>query len=197
MNTFWDERYASKEFIYGKKPNAYFKSCIDRLQAGKLLLPGEGEGRNAAYATKMGWDVFAFDQSKVAREKAMILAAEKGIEFNYKTGSLLDFPLKAGSFDMIALIYFHLFPEARRIYHSHLAAALIPGGTLMMEVFSKAQLQHNSGGPKDINLLYSKEELAADFSELKILQMDDLDIVLDEGPHHQGKASVIRLVAIK
>ncbi len=55
---FWDIRYSDSEYAYGTEPNVYFKSFIDTHSSGKILLPGEGEGRNAVYAAVKGWEVF-------------------------------------------------------------------------------------------------------------------------------------------
>ena len=74
---FWNERYAQKEYVYGKAPNAFFKSVIDQLKPGRLLVPGAGEGRDAVYAATLGWQVDAFDSSETGREKALSLAQEK------------------------------------------------------------------------------------------------------------------------
>ena len=65
MKTFWDARYSSKEFVYGKEPNDFFASELNKLNPGKMLLPGEGEGRNAAYAASQGWSVDAFDKETI------------------------------------------------------------------------------------------------------------------------------------
>ena len=56
MKEFWDTRYAEIDFAYGKTPNTFFKDSIDKLTPGKLLLPADGEGRNAVYAATKGWD---------------------------------------------------------------------------------------------------------------------------------------------
>lgn len=77
MKDFWDERYCGKEFVYGKKPNEYLNVKLTELHKGKILLPAEGEGRNAVYAAKLGWMVSAFDQSTNGKEKAEILAKKK------------------------------------------------------------------------------------------------------------------------
>ena len=71
---FWDMRYGDKDYAYGTEPNVYFKSFIDSNSSGKMLLPGEGEGRNAVYAAINGWDVYAVDQSQAGMEKAKKLA---------------------------------------------------------------------------------------------------------------------------
>jgi len=75
---FWNERYAGDEFVYGREPNRFFEQEMKRLKPGKLLLPCEGEGRNAVWAARHGWEVSAFDQSSVGKQKAELLAREFG-----------------------------------------------------------------------------------------------------------------------
>ena len=56
---FWNERYNAPEYAYGVEPNRYFQSVLDQFQGqpGRMLLPAEGEGRNAVYAALKGWKV--------------------------------------------------------------------------------------------------------------------------------------------
>ena len=77
MKEFWEIRYAEKQYAYGENPNVYFKEQLDKLKPGKILLPAEGEGRNAVYAAKQGWEVMAFDLSSEGKNKAEKLAAKK------------------------------------------------------------------------------------------------------------------------
>lgn len=197
MKEFWNDRYAAQEYVYGKDPNVFFRSWVDNSTPGKMLLPGEGEGRNAVYAATAGWEVYAFDQSDNAREKALKLAKDRNVEINYRLGSLLDKPLEEESYDMVGLIYFHLFPEARRIYHAHLASALKPGGLIVIEAFSKEQINNNTGGPKDVSLLYSLDDLINDFSGLEVVVAALEECLLDEGPFHQGMAELVKFVGRK
>ena len=78
MKQFWDERYGDDEYAYGTKPNTWFAEQLARMAQGRLLLPAEGEGRNAVYAAKLGWEVTAFDISAAGRDKAMRLAEKHG-----------------------------------------------------------------------------------------------------------------------
>lgn len=64
MSNFWDDRYRDGKYIYGTNPNAFFKEYIIKHPIGTILLPAEGEGRNAVYAAQCGWKVEAFDLSK-------------------------------------------------------------------------------------------------------------------------------------
>ena len=194
---FWDERYNTNDYVYGKEPNTYFRKFVDRHPPCKLLLPGEGEGRNAVYAAIKGWEVTAFDQSQVARMKALKLAGEKKTSFDYLIGTLDDLNFANNSFDYIALIFFHL-PEADRLQtHRKLIQLLKDGGKILVEVFHKDQLGKTSGGPKDITMLYDRTTLTEDFSALNILEMNKLTTALDEGEYHQGEASLIRMIAQK
>ena len=91
---FWNSRYQADDYVYGKTPNAFFRSQLDRLTAGNILLPAEGEGRNAVYAATQGWQVTAFDMSREGKRKADALAAERGVPLHYRVGTLdeLTFP---------------------------------------------------------------------------------------------------------
>lgn len=66
-----------------------------------------------------------------------------------------------------------------------------------MEAFSKEQIHNNSGGPRSEAMLYTLEELREDFRYLKINEIAQPDVKLDEGKYHRGKANVIRLLARK
>ena len=92
QSNFWDERYSSEEYVYGVEPNQFFKQVLDKIPVpGKLLLPGEGEGRNAVYAAKCGWLVDAYDQSINAQKKALKLAEINDVIINYSVVDLAKF----------------------------------------------------------------------------------------------------------
>lgn len=194
---FWDERYSNYVTVYGHEPNEFFKENIIKFATGKLLLPGEGEGRNAVFAAKLGWSVDAFDYSEAARTKAMAWAAENKVSLYYTTADLHDIILPPENYDVIGLIYIHLAPEARRSFHHRMIKALKSGGHLILEAFSKNQLHNISGGPKDEALLYDPKDLADDFKGINVTFLKEQRIRLNEGPFHQGKADVVRMIATK
>jgi len=80
----WDQRYSSEEYAYGKKANAFFSSQLANMSPGHILLPAEGEGRNAVHAATQGWAVEAFDQSFAGQKKALSLASGFGVEIRYQ-----------------------------------------------------------------------------------------------------------------
>ncbi len=193
----WDQRYAESEYVYGTNPNEFFKQELDKLVPGKILLPAEGEGRNAVYAAEKGWNVSAFDQSDEGRKKALRLAAERSVTIEYQIRNLETIGYPENHFDAIALVFVHTPAIKRQQIHRNLIRFLKPGGTLILIGYSKEQLQYNSGGPKEESMLFSEIELIEDFLELQINSIGKIETMIQEGDFHQGKASVIQMVAIK
>ncbi len=198
MKSFWDNRYSEASYAYGIEPNVFFAKHISQLKpAGNLLLPAEGQGRNAVYAAQLGWKVDAFDLSVEGRQKAMELAIQKGVTINYEIKDLNAISFPPNSYDAIGLIYVHMPPKLRVRVHEHLINALKVGGTLILEAFNPRQLSYQSGGPKTKDQLYTEEILKGDFHKIDIQDLSSLKTVLNEGKYHLGPAEVIRLVAQK
>lgn len=197
MANFWDERYSAEEYIFGKEPNAFFKSVIDRMEPGRILVPAAGEGRDAVYAATLGWDVLAVDQSITGKEKAMRLAAERGVTIRYDVQSIEETDLLSANFDAVALIYFHLPPALRQELHKRLPSALRPNGTVIIEAFTPKQIGNTSGGPTEPERLLTKEILMQELGTLKIMQCEEVSTELAEGTGHVGKAEVVRFVGKK
>jgi len=197
MKEFWDKRYDTQEYEYGTEPNEFFKQYIDQTKAGTVLLPGEGEGRNAVYAASKGWFVDAFDYSRIAREKALNLAQNQNVTINYTVSDFFDFTLKPGYYDLIALIYAHEHKDSRRTFHHNVINGLKKNGVLLLEAFSTEQLKNGPGGPKNIDMLYTLEDLKQDLKSLTIIQAEQIDIQLNSGSFHQGAGNVIRILARK
>jgi SAM-dependent methyltransferase len=197
MSFMWDKRYGTEEYAYGKEANAFFSAQLERIVPGQLLLPGEGEGRNAVYAARKGWAVDAFDQSSVGQAKALVLASEISVEINYRVCRMEDFSFKQNHYDAVGLLFFHANPAGRIFLHRKVFESLKPGGVLILEAFHKEQLKNNTGGPKSPEMLFDEETLSSDFALFETLLLEKQDIVLNEGPFHQGAASVIRFIGKK
>ena len=193
----WDERYSSEEFVYGQEPNIFFAEQLLKIKPGKLLLPCEGEGRNAVFAAKNKWEANAFDTSKQGKVKAEKLSRMNAVSINYelRDAMMADYP--ENSFDAIAFVYAHFPVHSRKKIHQKAVKWLKPGGILIIEAFTPDQLENQSGGPKDPTMLYTEAILKEDFEGLKINVLNTLEINLNEGEYHQGIANVIRLVCTK
>ena len=198
----WNDRYSNSAFAYGEEPNNFFKEQIEKLNPGTILLPAEGEGRNAVYAAKLGWKVAAFDISEEGKNKALKLAEANNVKIDYKVGELETLNYQPEQFDAIALIYAHFPAEIKSYLHKTLETYLRKDGIIIFEAFSKKHLEYLAindkvGGPKDIESLFSTEEIKADYPNYEIIQLEEIEIELNEGLFHNGKGSVIRFVGKK
>ncbi|MHB1279313.1 MAG: class I SAM-dependent methyltransferase [Bacteroidia bacterium] len=198
----WNERYRSEAFAYGEEPNEYLKEQLKKLNPGSILFPAEGEGRNAVFAAKHGWKVSAYDISSEGKKKALRLAEANKVSIDYQVGALLEGMYEPGQFEAIALIYAHIPAEIRSGTHKILNSLLRPGGILVFEAFSKNHLAYIAknekvGGPRELSLLFSIDELNTDFANFDIIELAEKEIELKEGDFHNGTGSVIRFVGRK
>jgi SAM-dependent methyltransferase len=194
---FWNERFSSVEYIYGTEPNEFFKEFIDTNKPGKLLLLGEGEGRNAVYAASKGWVVDAVDFSETAKYKALKLAEKYSVRINYIISDINEYSFSENEYDLVGLFFIHLNAEERNRIHKRIITSIKSGGKIILEAFNKNQINNSSGGPKDINLLYDENDLLEFFIGIEILFLKSLNVELNEGNHHKGKADVIRFIGMK
>lgn len=197
MNDFWNQKYDTPTYLYGVEPNQFIKNQLQQLEPGKILFPAEGEGRNAVYAAKLGWEVTAFDTSHVAREKALKLAELNQVTINYQLVDYQSATFASETFDVIALTFTHIPGALRSKMHQKYLDWLKPDGLLLLEAFSKEQLNYNSGGPKDVDLLFSTDNLSKDFAGGNIRLLEEKLRELKEGNGHLGLASTIQCIVKK
>jgi cyclopropane fatty-acyl-phospholipid synthase-like methyltransferase len=140
--------------------------------------------------------VTAFDFSKEGQKKALDLAGEYEVAFDYRIQNASEFSASE-KYDAIGLIFAHFAGDERKMLFHKIESCLKAGGHLIMEVFSKNQLGRESGGPKNLDLLYSKDEIEALFPNIDFIMLEENKVMLNEGNSHQGEAAVIRAVGIK
>lgn len=197
MTPTWDERYAGDEYAFGTEPNDFLRDHGATIPAGRVLCLGEGEGRNATFLAELGHDITAIDQSPVGLAKARALAASRGVGAKLETivGDLAEYEPPAAAFAGVVSIFCHLPAPLRTIVHGRARRALAPGGVIVLEAYTPAQLAFSTGGPKDPAMLYSIDELRADFADFEILVGRELEREVREGARHTGRAAVVQLVA--
>ena len=199
---FWNERYSQEAFAYGTEPNQFFKEQLSSLPAGTLLLPAEGEGRNAVFAAGLGWKIAAFDQSPQGKRKAELLAESRNLGLDYQVCDWQETNYLPASFDAIALIFAHMPAGQKKEFHSRMCSFLKPGGIIILEAFSKNQPEWQAknpaaGGPREPGMLYSTEEIRHDFQNFEPLLLEEKVVNLKEGPFHNSFGSVIRFQGMK
>ncbi len=193
-NTHWDNRYSTDEYVFGKEPNQFFKKEVAKIAPGRILLPGEGEGRNAIYAAGLGWAVDAFDFSSEGKTKAEKLAAESKVNINYSISDFAEYMPRENYYDAVGIFYLHIEEELRSRLFGRLIKSLKPSGKIIFECFEKEQIGYSSGGPSEESLLYSLEDVVNEFIDLDFEKFSKEKIYLNEGSGHVGEGIVVQFV---
>lgn len=195
----WNTRYAAPDYIFGTAPNAFLASNAQRLKRGqKALCIADGEGRNSVWLAEQGLEVSAFDFSPIGVAKARRLAAGRGVQVHYDVSTVYDWRWPQAAFDVVAAIFVQFAdPPMRSFLFERMARALQPGGLLLIEGYTPKQLEFGTGGPKQLDQLYTEALLREAFAGFEILDLRQYEAELNEGSRHQGPSAVIDFVARK
>lgn len=196
---FWNEKFDIEGFRYGTEPNQFVaanaRPSIE--PEGRVLCMGAGEGRNAVWLAEQGFKVTAVEQSDVGIDKMLRLADEHGVRLNVIHADVGEFEPERGGYDAVFLVYLHMGPATRQKVHRNASDALAEGGALLLEAFRPEQLNRDTGGPPDEEMLYTEEMLREDFDGLDIELLESVTAELDEGHGHSGLGEILRLIARK
>jgi len=127
----WDERYRAKPEIWSGNPNAVLVAEAADLQPGTALDAGAGEGGDAFWLASRGWKVTAADISGVAIERAAKRAGERGLAISWLQADLAK-TSAPGTYDLVTAHFLHVPKSEQQPLFRHLAAAVAPGGTLLV-----------------------------------------------------------------
>ncbi len=163
----WDERHAAHDPIESAEPDPTLVEICAALPAGRALDLGAGDGRNAIWLAGRGWRVTAVDFSPVALERARTRAIAAGAiaagaDVDWQLHDLLEWRPDPGAFDLVALVFIHLPETERREVYASAAAAVAPGGTLLVIGHDRSNIADGVGGPQDPEVLFTADEIAAD-----------------------------------
>lgn len=128
-----------------------------------------GRGRNAVWLAERGCSVTGVDFSRVALEKAALMAAARKVEVEWVHGDVLEYEPAEASADLVVVLYLQVPAEERREVLRRAAAALAPGGTLLVVAHDRGNLEHGYGGPRDPVVLPTAEEVATDLAGLELV----------------------------
>jgi SAM-dependent methyltransferase len=195
---FWDERYATPDYVFGTEPNVWLTTNEGLFQPGmKALVPGDGEGRNGVWLAKRGFAVTAIDASPIGIGKAENLAAAEGVEVETVCADLRGWTLPGPIYDLVVSAFVHIGAADRAAVHAKYAEALAPGGYLILEGFTPDHIGYGKGGPKVEAMMFTEDRLRDDFAALEIEHLETLKTDLPASERHGGPAAVIRLRARK
>lgn len=168
----WDRRYAERELVWSAEPNRFLVAETEALPPGRALDLACGEGRSAVWLAERGWQVTAVDYSGVALEKARRIAERRGVAVDWVLADLLDYEPEARAFGLVLILYLHVLGDERRRILARAAAAVAPGGTLLLVGHDLANLTEGWGGPSDASLLYTPGEIAGELPGLEIVKAE-------------------------
>ncbi len=195
----WNERYAGEDYHFGTEPNAFLQSQHERLHSGmSCLAVADGEGRNGVWLAKHGLNVLSVDSSPVAIAKAQKLVGERGVAVDFELADLLQWAWGVARFDVVVAIFIQFAPPGlREQMFANIKRCLKPGGLLLLQGYTPRQLEYRTGGPSQVENLYTEEMLRAEFADLEILHLREHDSVIHEGTGHDGMSALIDLVVRK
>jgi SAM-dependent methyltransferase len=150
----WDERYRSKELVWGAEPNAFVAEAAEGLEPGRALDLACGEGRNAVWLASRGWQATAVDFSAEGLRSAAQLAEAAEVELELIEADATIWTAPERAFDLVVVAYLQLPREPRRAALRTAVAAVAPGGRLVVVAHDADNLAEGVGGPQDAALLY-------------------------------------------
>lgn len=198
MKEFWEDRYKNNDYFYGEDPNHFLKSVSGILHPhSNILCLGEGEGRNAVFLSKLGHKVSAIDFSFEGQKKTQKLAQKFNVDVSYMVSDLEEYNFETEKWDAIVSIFCHLPSDPRSMIHHKVYDSLKFAGKLILLAYNPRQLQYNTGGPKDIQMLYTESLIKNDFPKLTWARLDESITELHEGNGHNGPSAVLSAIGVK
>jgi SAM-dependent methyltransferase len=195
----WEKRYAAPDYLYGTEPNTFLKAQATLLpKSGKALAVADGEGRNGVWLAEQGLDVLSVDFSPTAQAKAKALAERRGVAVSFLTADVTAWDWPTAQFDVIVVIFIQFAgPPGRRRIFAGIRQALKPGGLLLLQGYRTEQIAYGTGGPSEVENLYTEAMLREEFGSFGKLDIKAHDSVISEGSRHSGMAAVVDLVGWK
>lgn len=192
----WNERYAGEDFAYGTEPNSFLAQNA-KLLIGPVLSLAEGEGRNAVYLASLGLKVHGVDGSEVGLAKAQALAEARGVAIQTEVADLSTYVPPENQYGSVVSIWAH-FPSAiRKQLHQRVERSLKPGGIILLEAYAKSQIERDTGGPRNLDMLMSRLDAESEFPNCEPILSQEIERKVVEGKFHTGLASVVQFIARK
>ncbi|MFE7114145.1 class I SAM-dependent methyltransferase [Streptomyces sp. NPDC057654] len=128
----WDNRYADRQQLWSGRPNGALVAEAAGLTPGRALDVGCGEGADAIWLARGGWDVTAIEVSGVALERAAGHARDAAVTVRWTHAALTEAALAPASFDLVSAQYPALLRTPDAAAERALLAAVAPGGVLLI-----------------------------------------------------------------
>jgi len=146
---FWDEMYGSRDQLFSGNPNGALVTEAADLPPGQALDAGCGEGGDALWLARRGWQVTAVDISRTALERAAAASTDVADRIVWTRADLTATPPPARSFDLVSVQYFPLLRQPDHVAVRALLDAVAPGGTLLFVSHDLADLSSHHAGDRN------------------------------------------------
>jgi SAM-dependent methyltransferase len=192
---FWDERYRSAASLWSGNPNPQLVEHVADLEPGRALDVGSGEGADAIWLASGGWRVTGVDVSSVAlaraAERAAAVSAEAAAQITWQRVDALAWEPPPLTYDLVSAQFLQLPSAVRQQVHRRLAAAVRPGGTLLIVGHHPSDLRTSMPRPHAPDLFSTAEDVAA------VLDPADWWVMVAGAPERQVVDPEGRRVAIR
>jgi SAM-dependent methyltransferase len=155
----WDERYRTSELVWSAGPNQFVEAELTGLPPGRAVDLAAGEGRNAIWLARQGWQVTAVDYSQAGLDKGRTLAGDLVIDWVRADATTWR---EDSSYDLCVVAYLQLLAADRRAAVRNAYASLRVGGTFLLVAHDTTNLTEGTGGPTDVAVLMTAEDVLAD-----------------------------------
>ena len=180
----WDERYAAREYVWDVTPNRFVERYLAGFTPGRAIDLAAGEGRNAVWLARQGWEVIAVDFSRVGLDKARRLAVEHGVDAHVElaVADALTYE-PPGPVELVVIAYLQVPAAQQRVILEHAAAWLRPGGTLFVVAHDRSNVERGHGGPSDPDVCYDVDATVEALPGLRIVSAEVVrrDVETDDG----------------
>lgn len=198
VENMWDKSFENEEFVYGTEANVFIKEQAKRFESqSKIACLAEGEGRNAVHLAKLGHNVTAYDISSVGLKKAEQLAKSKNVSINTEQIDLISKNMPEATYDYATLVFGHVHQDDQAKLINNLIRTVKPGGLVMFEVYSKAQINYKTGGPGKLEYLYDPKTICNIIKPYECLHFYYGEAERYEGIRHNGKCHIIQVIIKK
>lgn len=198
MKNNWHKFFNSEEYMYGEEPNIFIQQQAFRLEKyQKVIAFAEGEGRNAVFLAKRGHEVTAIDYADSGLQKTKKLAQKYAVDVRTKKVDLLVDSVPSEKYDAAIMVFGHFHRDAQKMIFNKMKNAIKAEGIMMLEVYSKDQLNYSTGGPANLDMLYEPKDILTWCEGHEVIHFFYGEQERVEGKAHTGLAHVIQLVLRK
>jgi SAM-dependent methyltransferase len=155
----WDERYRTSELVWSAGPNQFVESELAGLAPGRAVDLAAGEGRNAIWLARRGWQVTAVDYAQAGLDKGRTIAGDVAVDWVCADATTWR---EDDAYDLCVVAYLQLVADQRRAAVRNAYASLRVGGTFFLVAHDTTNLTEGTGGPTDVAVLMTAEDVVAD-----------------------------------